>query len=335
MRPSIRDAGRAGVPAGEAPRTGDGAPPPRDGDPPRDPEPRPRAARRGAPPARSPEAPPLSRSLVEGLRAVVSSPPLLLTALLAVLLWGAAYSAFLAIFPVSPSGLVLLTSLPPIHSFLDLQYMTAGGPDSALAAIGFGAAVLLVRAALLAVWIGLLRESLLGGGGSVRTSLGGAADALRAVSAVAGLEGAFLALAIVIRFAGALLGPQVGQVAAIGGLGAGLHFLVLAPVAAVTEGTGLRESARLSATAARLPRSGHVLLAFSYLAATLLLSMLVPATPVTPATPSAFAWAYVLAVALTHLAVLGAFTYRWLAVREAVREAVVAAAAQASGPSRR
>jgi len=100
----------------------------------------------------------------------------------------------------------------------------------------------------------------------------------------------------------------------------GLYYLGFAPIAVIVDGVGYREAVRRSARAARLPGGGHLPLVFGYFAFCLFLYSSTPASVVSPATPSILTWSFALLSTYLHVGMLGALTYRWMAVRERAAE---------------
>jgi hypothetical protein len=96
----------------------------------------------------------------------------------------------------------------------------------------------------------------------------------------------------------------------------GLYFFSYAPVVAVAEGLGARRAVQLSIRAARVPGPQHAMFTSSYLALTYFVLILTPVSRVAAATPSVAVWAFALFVGFLHVAVLGAFMYRWFLIRE-------------------
>jgi hypothetical protein len=260
-------------------------------------------------------------SLVRGLAVVARSPAILISTFLALFAIWAGLNAYLPIIPVSPAAMVLILSLPPVHSFLDLQYLNAGAATSSVVAIGFGSVTILVRAGLASWWISVMRETLrpqatgeqADAPSPVRSAAGRAA---RLFVPMIGLEAVFMLLAILAQFvASGFLGAGLGQLAVMAVLIGGMFFLVYAPVTMVLEGIGVRPAIRLSARAARVPGPRHMLLTFGYLALTLVLSSFAPASRMSQATPTIMVWAYGLLVSFLHVAILATFAHRWLLIR--------------------
>jgi len=268
--------------------------------------------------------PPIGISLAQGLAVVGTSVAILVSAFLAVLILWFVYSNYGVHVAPSPAAMVLLLSLPPVHSFLDLQFLSSGRTVPFAEALAVGAGLIVFRAALESFWVGIMLEWF-AGNRSWRTSFSPALKRARGgFLAVLGVEAVFVALTILAVFLGSgALGPALGQLVVIGALIGGLYFLIFGLVIAVAEREGLSATLRLSIKAARVPGPRHMLLAFGYLALTLLLSALTPGSSVSVATPSVLTWAFTLFISFLNLAFLATFTYRWLVVRESVISAPV------------
>lgn len=260
--------------------------------------------------------PPIGVSLAKGMHAVARSPALLVTSFLAALaLWGAfsVYGVFLA---ASPAAMVQMESLPPVHSFLDIQFLAAGRSASAVALGGLAVGLLLVRAALLALWTSLILASLDEASGTGAPGREVVRRATRSLFPMLGVEAGFFLISVSSLFLVAgFLGPAFGQLGIIAALLGGMYFFIFAPVVLVAEGVGVREAARLAIKAARLPGQRHVFLTFGYLTLAIFLSLSTPGSRLAYATPSLTVWIFVLFVSFIHLSVLAAYVYRWLAVR--------------------
>ena len=291
--------------------------------------PRPRAGGERAQPAVM--HPPLPLSLARGIRAVGTSPALLVTTFLGALALWLGYSAYGVDLAASPSGMILLESLPPLQSFLDVQLLAAGRPASSGVIIGLGLAVMAVRALLVTVSVTLILRSLQGERPIATEAALSNRRGVRKYPVVLGIQAILLMLMFVaLAVAPSFLGAEFGQLGVIVALLAGIFFFVFAPVIAVIEGVGLREAFRLSVRTARVPGPRHMVLTFSYVAFSLFILSTAPVSPDLEATPSILVWLYALFVAFVHVSVLAALVYRWLFVREHVlREA--AAARPASG----
>jgi hypothetical protein len=224
--------------------------------------------------------------------------------------WG--FSGFGAITGASPRAMVLLVSLPPLNTLLDLNFLVGGRTVSQTQRVAFSFGLVLVRAGLMAVWVGLILESFREGArrGRTRSAL---VRGARSFLPMIGIELVFLiGTGLSLQLAGQFLGP-LGAVIV---LGAGLYFLSYAPIVAVAEGLNTLRSAQLSISAARVPGRNHLMFVVSYLTLALFIALFTPDSRVSAATPSLGVWMFTLLVSFLHVAVLAAFTYRWLLIRE-------------------
>lgn len=259
--------------------------------------------------------PPLGVSLGRGFLTTGAAPVIVAVAFASVLIvWG----AFVAMgVEPSPKNLVMLMALSPVHVFFDAQaILLVSGDLGTFGALGLVVAMGLVRA----VSFGLLGLLLVD---AVRGERPKFRPALTAVPRVAAaLWAIYIAQVAVVLAVPFLLqgigGPGLAAISVPLVLVLGLHFLVLAPVIAVSEGASPREALRRSIRAARLPGIRHFALAGGYFAFVLWVFSIVPASATTSVTPSIVAWAIALAVTFIHIGVYGALAYRWLVVRSSV-----------------
>lgn len=262
--------------------------------------------------------PPLLAPLARGLAAVGSSPLLLGATFLGVLAVWAVYSSAGLIRVTSPGVMAQLMAIPPIHSAFDANFFGVStvvfSPTTTLT---LTAGLLLVRTALVAFMLGLILEHLEGAPGEgARSLLARAAGlALSAYRTLLALEAAFLVIMIGLPI---LLGPFLGPLGIAITFIAPTFFLVFAPIAAVREHTGVRQSLRLSMKAARLRGSQHMILVFAYVLGVLALFILTQGGIDNPVTPTILVWAYALFVNVLHTSVFAAMAYRWLLIREDV-----------------
>src|SRR6266511_2167445 len=245
--------------------------------------------------------PPVAVSLARGVSAVGRSPLLLVITFLAVLWLWLVFSGYGVVTSAVPQAMVLLISLPPIHTLLDIEFLARGRTVAAGEVVAFSVGLVLLRAVLMSLWASLVPMT--------------------------GIELGFLTLATVAIF---LVTGFLGTLGVIAALVAGLYFFSFAPVIVVAEGVGTVRAAQLSIKAARVPGPQHMLLITTYLALTLFIAIVTPGSRVAAATPSVEVWAFALFVGFLHVAVLGAFMYRWLLIREHA----LAAASEARGKQR-
>jgi hypothetical protein len=234
-----------------------------------------------------------------------------------------------------------LESLPPVHSFLDIQFLvTASRVYPASTTIALGAALIVLRTALMAFWLAtILEEQGRLQRPRIERAQGEPVSGEPAQSESPEADDRFPSLAPVLRRAAGgfvpmlgveagfallvygfsvVLGLFLGSLGLIGGFVGSMYFLAYAPVVAIAERATPREAARLASRAARIPGRQHMTFAVLYLLLAILLISTTPTSLAAPSTPSILVWGYVLFVSYLHVSVLAAFAYRWLVLREAV-----------------
>lgn len=278
--------------------------------------------RRGPAGRRGPSLqPPVAATFARGMSVVGRSPLLLVITFLAALGLWLGFTGYGVIQSATPQAMVLLVSLPPLHTLLDLNFLAGGRTVSAVQVVTSSAALVMIRAALMSVWLSLILDSLQGGSSDVaiRPPLGRAAiraslrKAARTFVPMVGLEIGYLTLATASIF---LVSSFLGSLGVILMLVVGLYFFSYAPVVVVAEGERTVRAAQLSIKAARVPGPQHMLFTTAYLALTLFVSVVTPGSRVAAATPSLPVWAFTLLVGFVHVSVLAALTYRWVLIRD-------------------
>jgi hypothetical protein len=206
-----------------------------------------------------------------------------------------------------------------MHSLVDANFLNiATRVFDPLVTVVLGAALILVRAVLMAFWIAVSLEGLRGEGDWRRAVSRARVPALRSLRTLLAVEAVFLAIVFVLP---SVLGAALGFLGIIASIVFSMYFLVFAPVIAVTEHTGLRESMRLAFRAARARGSQHTLLVFLYVSAAIMLLLYGFGGIAKPATPSVPTWLYGLGFSALHVAVLATFSDRWLSLRDQVMAA--------------
>lgn len=285
--------------------------------------------------------PPVAVFLVRGLAVVGRSPALLASIFVGALLLWLAYSSSGVVRVASPGVMAQLESLPPVHSFLDIQFLvTASRVYPASTTIALGAALIVLRTALMAFWLAtILEEQGRLQRPRIERAQGEPVSGEPAQSESPEADDRFPSLAPVLRRAAGgfvpmlgveagfallvygfsvVLGLFLGSLGLIGGFVGSMYFLAYAPVVAIAERATPREAARLASRAARIPGRQHMTFAVLYLLLAILLISTTPTSLAAPSTPSILVWGYVLFVSYLHVSVLAAFAYRWLVLREAV-----------------
>lgn len=274
--------------------------------------------RRGTAGRRGPSLqPPVAVSFSRGMSVVGRSPLVLVVTFLAALGFWLGFTGYGVIQSATPQAMVLLVSLPPLHTLLDLNFLAGGRTVSAVQVVTSSAALVMLRAALMSVWVSLILDSLQAESraADVRSSLRRAA---RSFVPMVGLEIGYLILATASIF---LVSSFLGSLGVIVMLVVGLYFFSFAPVVVVAEGERTARAAQLSIRGARVPGPQHMLFVTAYLALTLFVSVVTPGSRVAAATPSLAVWAFTLLVSFLHVSTLAALTYRWLLLRDHALEA--------------
>lgn len=252
--------------------------------------------------------PPLAQSIAAGMRAVGSSPQILVVAFLSLLAsWGA--FVLLGAEP-DPRGLAVLFPVPPVHVLGDAIVAIPRGTPTVTTIASVGG-----LAALRALTYGLLCLMI------VRTLRDGTVSLLGALRALPRIALVFVGLYLAqfgLVLAGAqilgLLLPQFGFLA----IAAGLYLLGFAPIVAAAEGEGPGQAIRRGSRAARLPGTRHITLVMAYFLLLIYSGSIAPFPRLSPATPGIAAWSYALVFTFVHVSLLAAIAYRWLIVREQV-----------------
>ncbi len=258
--------------------------------------------------------PPIGRSLGNGLLAVVTSPVLLLVALIAPLL---VWLGLLAVgFEGRPALLVDALALPPIATYFDL------GTGESLLGIGptflvFTTAAILLRGVVYGLLAGMIVEALEDG----RVSSWGLVRGIASIPTVIVVQVLSFSLILGSNVVFPILGPGIGLLAAVAALVAGLFFLGFAPTAAVRQRRGVVETIRRSGRAAMLPGSRHVLFCTLYFFIALPVVVgLAPGGSDVTANPTLTGWLFILAANVLHLAFMAALAYRWIGAEPEVPE---------------
>jgi hypothetical protein len=217
--------------------------------------------------------------------------------------------------PIStPTDLSISIGILGIARGLPLVFMTSG----------------VVHALLHSIVVGLALETLETG----RASRWGAIRGLRAFPVSFAIHAIGVAVYITSGIVGGV-GAGLSQLLQIGIFVVAVWLLAFAPVIAVTEGRGLRDSLGRAIRAARLPGSGNLTFAMMYTIpwfATFLATG-VGAAPGSwlDVNPSYSAWIFVVVVSLLHVTVIAALAMRYLAIAEDVPDAPVRTAPARGG----
>jgi hypothetical protein len=247
-------------------------------------------------------------SVAAGIRAVGASPLILSTAFLSLLAtWGVLVAAGVE---VTPQFLSVLLSVPPANLFSDVPvaFNIGESPAPTIAAVaGLG----LLRTVSYGLLIILMTQALREG----RPKLGAAIRRLpRVVLALFSIYLLEVGLVVVVL---QVLAGFLGQLSILGVI-ALIYFLVFAPIVGAAEGAPMQEALRRGFGASRLAGTRHLALVTAYFLFLFWVSAISPFGPLAPATPGVATWAFALVATFIHVGILGAFVFRWVAVREQV-----------------
>ena len=273
-------------------------------------------------PALTVDAPSVGLSVAKGLGVVGSSPLLLIVAFVSVLmLWVSLVGSGVGV-GASPSAMVQLLGVPPIHSVIDLQLLQLLGVARAggLVVGAFAIGLLVFRTAFASFVITVIADSF----GGPRPWRERASAGLQSIAStfvvVLAMELAYMMLSLLLlSILPAVLGVQFFILGFVVLLYGGLYLLVYAEIVAVLERVRLREAVQLATRGARVPRSGQGFAVLPYVLLAFLVPNFTPGGSLAQATPSISVWVYVLVVNYVHVAALAAFVYRWQRIGDAVK----------------
>jgi hypothetical protein len=267
-----------------------------------------------APRSREPSpAPRVGASLLRGISATLSGPAILLAVPLAI---AAEWLILIALGYQGPfSTLSSALALPPIGTVIDgnlaaTVFGLAGGQVAILA-------FMVIRALLLSAFAALLVEVLEDG----RVTRAAAGRAVRAVPVALLVNVAALSLLLISGYLGVLLGPGLALLLQMAALVGGVYLFAAAPAIAAAERRSVSDAVMRSVRSARMPGSGSLTLAALYAVPALAFAFVPKPGMDVGVNPSPAAWAFAIVANLLHVAVLGAFAFRYLAVSDAVQEA--------------
>jgi hypothetical protein len=258
--------------------------------------------------------PGMGRSLARGLVTVLVSPWIvgLGTALVLVIWLGAVVAGFKGPF----SLLVNALSIPPVSTWstdgVPATVAASGGAWAIAAALG----AIVLRAAIHAVFTGLIVDQLEGGAASQWSLVRG----LRAFpTTLLVAVGGFMVLTL-----GFALAPILGALSLlvlVGALVLGIYLFSFAPVVALTQDLRALAAVSVSMRAARIPGSNNLVFAVAYAIPSIVLLFIPKPGSLLGVNPSVGAWLVVLVSSFAHLAFQAAFAYRFLAIADEVPEA--------------
>jgi hypothetical protein len=249
------------------------------------------------------------------MTATLARPPVLLAVPLVL---AVEWLALIALGYQGPfSTLSSALALPPIGTIVDgnLAATVFGLAGGQFAILVFMA----VRALLLAAFAAALVDMLLTG----RVTPATAGRAIRAVPVSVLVNVTGLALLITAGYLGVLLGPGLALLLQMAALVGGVYLFAAAPVIAAAEGRSVPDAITRSMRSARMPGSGSLTLAALYAVPALAFAFVPKPGTEIGVNPGPAAWAFAIAANLLHVALLGAFAYRYLSVSDVVPEAQV------------
>jgi len=263
--------------------------------------------------------PRMRTAFTRGLAGAWSS-PLIVGSLLAWLL--VEWFVVVALGYPGPFALLAHVSAPtPLSTFTDLSLSTG--------VLGVRRGLLFVfgTAAVHALWfsllVGLVIETLESG----RATRWGAVRGLRAFPVVFALHVIGVAVVFAAQIVAAIGGTGLALLIQMAALVVATWVFAFAPVIAVTEHRRLMDCLGRSVRAARMPGSGNLTFSAIYVVP-IFATFLSPGLPgvLLDVNPPYTAWIYVVLMNLLHIAIVGAFALRYLAVADEVPDAPVRAA---------
>ena len=258
--------------------------------------------------------PRIRTSLARGV-VTVAGTPIVLAAAVAIVV--AQWLVALALGYEGPFALfVTALALPPVGTSFDATLSTAlfGLRGGFFAILGFVVVRAAIQALLVAAIVEVLRASPLGRWTLIR--------ALRALPVALAVNVAGVGLLTIGSLLGPLLGPAFVLLIQLATLVGGVYLLSFALVIAADEGRRMSDAMGRSVKAARLPGSGNLSLAATYVIGSVAL-LVAPGKPGSElgVNPDVAAWVVVLVVNLMHVAMQAAVAFRYLSVAGEVPEA--------------
>jgi hypothetical protein len=256
--------------------------------------------------------PRLRTSLARGFVTVASSPLIVGT------LVGLVAVGWVAVIVAGNQGpfavFVNALAIPPLGTVFDAGLsQSLFGPTLGLIAV-FGFAAL--RALIIAALVGMLVDVLQVGHSTVWSAVRG----LRAYRTALAVNIVGIGLITIVSFVAPLFGAGIGDLAGVAGFVAGVYLFAFAPVIALTEGRRMSDAMSRSIRAARMPGAGNLAFAALYTMPIVVLGQIPRPGNLIGVNPSIAAWAIVFAASLLHVALLGAFAFRYLSVAHTVAD---------------
>lgn len=253
--------------------------------------------------------PSLRVTMARSFAAATSGPPIVFAPFLVVaLIWVALLGFGMQVFP---SSMVEAMALPPMSSLFDFATSASLFGATGLMFV-FLLGMTIVRAAFLAIFVGLLDEGLEYGS----VSLLGVLKGIKAFWGV--LMFCYLEIGVALiatLLLPQLVGPKIASTLSQVGLLAGLYFIGFTPAVAVRLGVPAREAVARSVRGARMPGwPRHLLLVVICYFVSLMFGLTYPGGGLITANPTFGDWLDVLLSVFVYMIFLAAFIDRWKAV---------------------
>jgi hypothetical protein len=258
--------------------------------------------------------PRIRTAFTRGLAATWSS-PLIVGSLLAWLL--VEWILVVALGYPGPFALLAHVSAPtPLSTFTDLSLSTG------ILGLQRGLLFVFATAAVHALWFSLLTGMVVDAVESGSATRWGAVRGLRAFPVVLSLHVIGVAVVFLAQIVAALGGSSLALVIQIAALVVATWVFAYAPIISVTEHRRLTDCLGRSVRAARMPGSGNLTFAAIY-TVPVYATFLAPGVPgiLLGVNPDVGAWAFVVLLNLLHVAIVGAWAYRYLAIADEVPDA--------------
>jgi len=258
--------------------------------------------------------PKIPTSLWRGFIAVVSSPVLVLSVPLILLVeWAAAVAlGFQGPFSVMASAL----ALPPVGTVFD------GGLATSLFGAQAGLVMLVAFVVLRAVILGFLTAAAVQKLDEDHVSAAALKRGVRIIPTTLAVGITDMFILTISSILVQILGGAIGLLIQIAALIFALYLLVFAPVIAASEHRGMPESLGRSIRAGRMPGAGNLAFAAIYVIPAIVVSV-IPGLPgkLVGVNPSVGSWAFAIVVNLIQVVFLTTFAFRYLSIADEVPEA--------------
>jgi hypothetical protein len=219
-------------------------------------------------------------------------------------------------YPGPFAVLAHISAPTPLSTYTDLTLSTG------LLGLQRGLLFVFGIAAVHALWFSLLTGMVIDAVESGSATRWGAIRGLRAFPVVFALHVIGVAVVFVAQIVAAIGGSSLALVIQMAALVVATWVFAFAPIISVTEHRRLFDCLGRSVRAARLPGSGNLTFAAIY-AVPVYATFLAPGVPgiLLGVNPPTGAWAFVTLMNLLHIAIVGAWAFRYLAIADEVPDA--------------